>query len=225
MYRLHFRLFTAVLCAMGLSGCYTQLHQYAWQRAKVVDEAWFQPAEAELYQAGDTFYTKAYHGPGRGCYAGYPFHWVMLRGTGMATFCPDEEKAEAVYLPLTKQSAADVQNSLDKGAPYVIRVEICEDSGGDLKQLPDSARLLPVKTFCNLGVTADRTLRNHRMRSRTDAHKYYAYPLGALTAVAVDAPLSIAGTAATVAIGVVSLPIGLTYRLIESCTTQEAESP
>ena len=120
MHRLHFRLFTAVLCAMGLSGCYTQLHQYAWQRAKVVDEAWFQPAEAELYQAGDTFYTKAYHGPGRGCYAGYPFHWVMLRGTGMATFCPDEEKAEAVYLPLTKQSAADVQNSLDKGAPYVI---------------------------------------------------------------------------------------------------------
>ena len=143
MYRLHFRLFTAVLCAMGLSGCYTQLHQYAWQRAKVVDEAWFQPAEAELYQAGDTFYTKAYHGPGRGCYAGYPFHWAMLRGTGMATFCPDEEKAEAVYPPLTEQSAADVQNSLDKGAPYVIRVEICEDSGGDLKQLPDSARLLP----------------------------------------------------------------------------------
>ena len=218
-------LFTAALCAMGLSGCYTNLHQYAWQRAKVVDEAWFQPAEAELYQAGSTFYTKAYHGPGRGCYVGYPFRWAMLRGTGMATFCPDEEKAEAVYLPLTKQSAADVQNSLDKGAPYVIRVEICEDSGGDLKQLPDSARLLPVKTFCNLGVTADRTLRNHRMHPRTDAHKYYAYPLGALTAVAVDAPLSIAGTAATVAIGVVSLPIGLTYRLVESCTSQEAESP
>ena len=75
------------------------------------------------------------------------------------------------------------------------------------------------------GVTADRTLRNHRMRHRTDAHKYYAYPLGALTAVAVDAPLSIAGTAATVAIGVVSLPIGLTYRLVESCTSQETESP
>ena len=37
------------------------------------------------------------------------------------------------------------------------------DSGGDLKQLPDSARLLPVKTF-NYGVTADLTLRNHRMR-------------------------------------------------------------
>lgn len=116
----------------------------------------------------------------------------------MVSECPDEEKAEAVYLPLTKQSAADVQNSLDKGAPHVILVEICEDSGGGLKQLPDSARLLPMKTFCNLGVTADRTLRNHRMRSRTDAHKYYAYPL------------SIAGTAATVAIGVVSLPIGLT---------------
>lgn len=47
----------------------------------------------------------------------------------------------------------------------------------------------------------------------------------ALTAVAVDAPLSIAGTAATVAIGVVALPIGLTYRLIESCTSQETESP
>ena len=82
-----------------------------------------------------------------------------------------------------------------------------------------------MKTFCNLDVTADRTLRNHRMRHRTDAHKYYAYPLGALTAVAVDAPLSIAGTAATVAIGVVSLPIGLTYRLVESCTTQETEFP
>ena len=63
------------------------------------------------------------------------------------------------------------------------------------------------------------------MRSRTDAHKYYAYPLGAITAVAVDAPLSIAGTAATVAIGAVSLPIGLTYRLIESCTSQDTESP
>ena len=74
-------------------------------------------------------------------------------------------------------------------------------------------------------MTADRTLRNNRMHPRTDAHKYYAYPLGALTAVAVDAPLSIAGTAATVAIGVVSLPIGLTYRLVESCTSQDTESP
>ena len=216
-----FRLLTAALCALGLSGCYTQLHQYAWQRAKVVDEAWFQPAEPELYQVGNKFYTRAYHGSGRGCYAGYPFHWVMLRGTGMATFCPDEEKLETVYLPLTEQSAADVQNSLDKGAPYVTHVEIRIDSGGDLKQLPESGRLLPVKAFLSLGVTADRTLKNHRMHPRTDAHKYYAYPLGALTAVAVDAPLSIAGTAATVAAGVAALPIGLTYRLIEACLPEK----
>lgn len=216
-----FRLLTATLCSLGLSGCYTQLHQYAWQRAKVVDDAWFQPAEPELYQVGNKFYTRAYHGSGRGCYGGYPFHWVMLRGTGMATFCPDEEKLETVYLPLTEQSAADVQKSLEKGAPYVTHVEISSDSAGDLKQLPDSARLLPVKAFCSLGVTADRTLKNHRMQPRTDAHKYYAYPLGALTAVAVDAPLSIAGTAATVVAGVVALPIGLTYRLIEVCLPEE----
>lgn len=214
-------LFTAALCAMGLSGCYTQLHQYAWQRAKVVDEAWFQPAEPELYQAGSRFYTRAYHGPGRGCYGGYPFHWVMLRGTGMATFCPDEEEMETVYLPLTEQSAAEVQSALDKGADYVIRLEIRADSGGDLKQLPATARLLPVKAFHSLGVTADRTLKNHRMHPRTDAHKYYAYPLGALTAVAVDAPLSIAGTAVTVAAGVAALPIGLTCRLIEACLPEK----
>lgn len=54
------------------------------------------------------------------------------------------------------------------------------------------------------------------MRHRTDVHQYYAYLLGALTAVAVDAPLCIAGTAATIAIGVVSLPIGLTSRKAES---------
>lgn len=216
-----FRLLTATLCALGLSGCCTQLHQYAWQRAKVVDDAWFQPAEPELYQVGSRFYTKAYHGPGRGCYAGYPFRWVMLRGTGMATFCPDEALVEAVYLPLTKESAAEVQRALDKRAEYVTRIDICADSGGDLKQLPESARLLPVKAFCCLGVTADRTLKNHRMHPRTDAHKYYAYPLGALAAVAVDAPLSIAGTAATVVAGVVALPIGLTYRLIEACQPEK----
>lgn len=211
----------AALCALGLSGCYTQLHQYAWQRAKVVDDAWFQPAEPEIYQVGSKFYTKAYHGSGRGCYAGYPFRWVMLRGTGMATFCPDEERLETVYLPLTEQSAAEVQNSLDKGAPYVTHVEICIDSGGDLKQLPESGRLLPVKAFLSLGVTADRTLKNHRMHPRTDAHKYYAYPLGALTAVAVDAPLSIAGTAATVVAGVVALPVALTCQLVEACLPEK----
>lgn len=216
-----FRPLCAALCTLGLSGCYTQLHQYAWQRAKVVDEAWFQPAEPELYQAGNRFYTRAYHGPGRGCYAGYPFLWVMLRGTGMATFCPDEEKMETVYLPLTEESAAEVQSALDKGADYVIRLEIRADSGGDLTQLPATARLLPVKAFHSLGVTADRTLKNHRMQPRTDAHKYYAYPLGAITAVAVDAPLSIAGTAATVAAGVAALPIGLTCRLIEACLPEK----
>lgn len=78
-----------------------------------------------------------------------------------------------------------------------------------------------MKAFLSLGVTADRTLKNHRMHPRIDAHKYYAYPLGALTAVAVDAPLSVAGTAATVVAGVVALPIGLTCRLIEACLPEK----
>lgn len=217
-------LLTIALCILGLSGCCTRIHQYAWQRAKVVEEAWFQPAEAELYQVGNRIYTKVYHGPSRGCYAGYPFHWVMLRGVGMASFCPDEEHVETVYLPLTEQSAAEVRKSLRTKDSFVLRSEICEDSADDLTQLPESARLLPVGVFDSGGVTVDRTLKNHRVISRTDAHKYYAYPLGVVTAVAVDVPLSIAGTAATVVFGVVSLPIGFAYRLIDACMPEQSDA-
>ena len=46
---------SVILLISGLSSCHTSVYQYVWQRAKVVDEAWFQSAEAEidaLYEEG-----------------------------------------------------------------------------------------------------------------------------------------------------------------------------
>ena len=60
--------------------------------------------------------------------------------------------------------------------------------------------------------------------SHTDAHKYYAYPLGAIMAVAVDAPLTIAGNALLVGGAVVALPFSAIYELYDYCTQNAPET-
>ena len=63
-------LVTASIClaAVGLSSCNSTFHKYAWNRAKVIDEAyWVQDEEnIELYRVGDTVYAKGFIGPARG---------------------------------------------------------------------------------------------------------------------------------------------------------------
>ena len=63
----HRILTTPALClaAMGLSSCYSSLHKYVWNRAEIIDEAyWVQDEEnIELYRVGDTVYAKGFIGP------------------------------------------------------------------------------------------------------------------------------------------------------------------
>lgn len=62
----------------------------------------------------------------------------------------------------------------------------------------------------------------------TDAHKYYAYPLGVLTAVAVDAPLTLAANAVALgacAVGaVIVTPCAGVYDIYEACTQNAADA-
>ena len=62
-------------------------------------------------------------------------------------------------------------------------------------------------------------------KPHTDAHKYYAYPLGAITAVAVDAPLTLAGNALLLGGAVVVLPFGGIYAIYDFCTQNAPEPP
>ena len=66
----HRILTTTALClaAVGLSSCYSTLYKNAWNRAKIIDEAyWVQDEEnIELYRVGDTVYAKGFIGPARG---------------------------------------------------------------------------------------------------------------------------------------------------------------
>ena len=55
----------------------------------------------------------------------------------------------------------------------------------------------------------------------TDAHKYYAYPLGALLAAGVDAPLTVVGSAAVTVAATVGVPFTALYLL---CTQEETPS-
>ena len=215
---------SVILLISGLSSCHTSVYQYVWQRAKVVDDVWFQHPDGELYRVGNKVYSKVYRARGRGCYVGSPIHMMPVRN-GMATYWPDDDNLQEVYLPLSDKSTAEVLHAADNNIRCVTHVDISEDESGDLSALPESAQKLTVIVVLTQGAAPDRRMKGGHWKPHTDVHKYYAYPLGILTAVAVDAPLTIAGNCAVAASCVVALPFVATYKLIESCTSQATESP
>lgn len=213
---------STVLClaAQGLSSCYSTLHQYAWQRAKVVDDAWFQKAGAELFRVGDEVYAKVYHGAGRGTYEG-GVGFLCLVGAGDASFSPIEGKVKPFYVCLNAFSCAEVLNASAMDNATVDSISI-DSHISPLLQLPESATPLAVRVIRTRTVGAAADMEDFEKlcaSARTDAHKYYAYPLGGLMAVAVDAPLSLAMTATGAATAVVVMPIAAVWRWCRSDET------
>ena len=223
----HRILATTALClaAMGLSSCYSTLHQYAWQRAKVVDDAWFWKEDSELFRVGDKVYAKVYHGVGRGTYEGG--FGVLCMEPGAASFSPIEGKVKPFYVRLNAFSCAEVLNASARDNATVDTISL-EPHFPPLSQLPESAAPLAVRVIRASTASATSDMEGYEKLSdsaRTDAHKYYAYPLGGLMAVAVDAPLSLAMTVTGVTTAVVVMPIAAVWRWCSSNETMPTNAP
>ena len=206
-----------------LSSCWSTVSSYAWEHAKVAELAWWVPQDApiELYAAGNKVYAKGYKGSARGCYKGVPFFIAGL-GEGHDLVRPEQEGAEVVYLPLqhTKEAAALQAEAAGK-QEVEIRLAAPRYSTA---QLPRNARKMNVAGCCNnpayaITVREDDFWHSSNPPLPTDAHKYYAYPIGAALFVAVDVPLTLASSAIGVGVVAVALP----HNLYRACVQQSWE--
>ncbi len=221
---------TTALClaVLGLSSCYSTLHKYAWNRAKVIDEAyWVQDEEnIELYRVGDTVYAKGFIGPARGDHKkGWQGNMLYLRGGAYSCYTPIAERSKPVYIQLNN-SYSELRADLlqcRREYPDLYRDNTFHvwwwrpEISPCLTSLPAGAVRLPERGKGNHYID------EYEDKSHTDAHKYYAYPLGAITAVAVDAPLTLAGNALLLGGAVVALPFGSIYALYDFCAQNAPE--
>ncbi len=224
---------TTALClaAMGLSSCYSTLHQYAWQRAKVIDEAyWVQDEEnIELYRVGDTVYAKGFVGQARGDYSNaWKGNMLYMRGGGYSHYTPVTNSGKPIYIQIS-QSFSELRADLQQNRRE--NPERHQDNAVSVSwRYPGSSPYLSSLPAGAVHLT-ERGNGAHYIegygyesQSHTDAHKYYAYPLGAIMAVAVDAPLTIAGNALLVGGAVVALPFSAIYELYDYCTQNAPET-
>ena len=211
--------------ALLMSSCWSTVSSYAWEHAKVAEQAWWVPQDApmELYAVGNEVYAKGYKGRARGCYKGVPF-FIAGMGNGHSFVSPVQEGAEVVYVPLwhTEEAAA-----LQAEAAGEREVTITLDAPRyATEQLPPNARKLNVAGHClnpdyAITVNEDDFCCGTNLPLPTDAHKYYAYPIGAVLFVAVDVPLTLAASAVGVGACVVALP----HNLYHACVQQGGETP
>ena len=223
---------TTALClaAAGLSSCYSSLHKYVWNRAEIIDEAyWVQDKDnIELYRVGDTVYAKVFVGPARGDFMdGLRGNLLGVRGGADSCYTPVQKDSKPVYIRLS-DSYSELRAGLLESRreyPELYRDDtfhVCwwgtPKSSPYLTSLPSGAVRLDVRGHGDHCISESNGYESH-----TDAHKYYAYPLGAIIAVAVDAPLTIAGNALLVGGAVVGLPFIGIINCYES-QTQNAQS-
>lgn len=225
-------LICATACAV-LSSCYTRVHQYVWQKAKVAEGAeWLDDQNnIELFSDGKHIYAKGNQGQMRGCYKHSPYELLVpLHGVGgHAYYAPIQATATAIYYRLSAADAAKVRKAAATGKKYVN----IEPAPGQAAPLPAAAKPLKIKgkTTVSYPMINGESLERADVSEipyTTDAHKYYAYPLGVLTAVAVDAPLTLAGNAVALgaaAVGAVTItPFAGLYHLYDACTQEAPET-
>lgn len=190
------------LLSFTLNSCYSSVCLYTWNRAKVAEATWIpEPDAAELYRVGENVYVKGCRGKVRGCQEGEPFH-SLLGHDSISTWEPISDENETVYLKVRD----DIAKRIRTGGIYVL------EHRGDyiLTDLPAHAELLPGKGKLKQVKTRyqHRRLREPRLCSspRADAHAFYAYPVGALTAVVVDVPCTVVMNAGALVAGTLYLP-------------------
>ena len=225
---------TTALClaAVGLSSCCSQVHQYIWQKAKVAENAeWFDNKDSiDLFSDGKHVYAKGNRGTVRGCFKRGPIALLIpMHGGpgGYASFAPTNDDTTPIYYRLDADEAREVRKAEATGKRAVHIFPFHREHA----TLPAHAKALNVKGEALEQMQIDgHPAYDEDVPYTTDAHKYYAYPLGVLTAVAVDAPLTLATNAVTLGVGAVgaavALPCGGIFALYESCTQNapDAES-
>lgn len=223
-----YRLLAACLCALSLSSCYSMVHQHVWQRAKVAENAaWVENRrDIPLYSDGKSVYAQGTLGTARGCYEGTAFK-LLLPSYGHPSFRPDKATTTPAYFLVEPYTAQD------SSAAEILRMEArgettCAIRPGRVAELPANAKPLRIRGQYENTLffpRKDIRFRETPESTKTDAHKYYAYPLGVLTAVAVDAPLTVAMNIPLVCAGVFILPYELCVSLSEVCCSQTAPAP
>lgn len=215
---------TTALCiaAVGLSSCVTTVHRYVWNRAKIVDKAYWVENEddIELYRVGNAVYAKGYIGPARGGQTTDDIPAIILISHGGAGRCfnPIKEKGQPVYIRVSG-SYSDLRKKLEKNRqtkPDENKIYVSWNSAEEwpcLTKLPaDAVRLSERgRGYNDIGWWRGDKARN-------DSHQYYAYPLGALIAVTVDLPLSIAGNTLLIGSLAATIPCAGVHAVYLSCT-------
>lgn len=223
------------LCMLSLPSCYTTVHKYTWNRAKIIDEAyWVQDyVNIELWRVGNTVYAKGFLGPARGGqeWNDIPVRLSFVRGGAAPCFTPVSGRSKPVYIQLSDSYTTLRANLLKYRCvqPNIYRDDAFFISwyaprySPHLTELPAHAVRLNERGY---NIERNNLLRGYE--PHTDAHKYYAYPLGVMTAVAVDMPLSLAGNALLLGFGAVSAvtvaPIVLIYDACTQPSPSEKES-
>ena len=219
------------LATLGLSSCVTTVHRYVWNRAEIIDEAYWvkDSRNIELYRVGDTVYAKGFIGPARGGQDtdDIPAGVYFTHGGVGPCFNPIEEQGRPVYIrvrdgytKLRKDATSLYASSSGKNAGNVLYVHwYAPPYSSHLTELPAGAVRLTEHGSTGTGIEESDGYKPH-----TDAHKYYAYPLGALIAVGVDAPLTLAGNALLLGGLAATIPCAGIFAVYEACTQNAADA-
>lgn len=224
------RLITCAAACAALSSCCSQVHQYIWQKAKVAENAeWFDNKDSiDLFSDGKHVYAKGNRGTVRGCFKRGPIALLIpMHGGpgGYASFAPTNDDTTPIYYRLDADEAREVRKAEAAGKKSVDIFPFYREHA----TMPAHAKALNVKGEALEQMRIDgHSAYDEDVPYTTDAHKYYAYPLGVLTAVAVDAPLTLATNALSLAGVAVSTVIVTTvtgpYYLYEACTQEAPET-
>lgn len=180
-----------LLLPLLCSNCVSTVNQYAARRALVVEKA----AEVQrplhtIWQVGDKYYAPGILCRARGEQKGTPIRSVLYQQP-THTFSPISDSGQAVYVEIIYHESGDIT-----GAP---EEQLHPAHNSYLTALPPGARRI---NRSQLIATPSETI-VPLSEPMTDAHRYYAYPLAALTAVAIDLPASVVMTAALIPTAVV----------------------
>ena len=194
MKRSFFSKLLALAIALSLSSCYTTVYCAVWNHAEVIDEAyWVEDTDnIELYRVGEKCYVKGFMGPARGGDKDTLSIGIYgLDGCDRMVFTPIKEKAKTVYIRINS-TASNIKERARDAKKWKYRAAVDWDKPKPsecLTELPSNAvRMNEKMVICDNEISLLDGYESHR-----DAHRYYAYPLGAVILVAIDVPLTIIG--------------------------------
>ncbi len=170
--------FLLLLPLLLLCSCVSTVNQYFVRQALVTDEAlMLQSPITELWQVDGQYYARAYLGKARGTQKGLPVKSIFYQEPDNS-FRPTTSDMKVVY--------ATLSHGLKGELPAYFRVQTSYLTAlpAQAKRIPLPHPAIPEYSGRNLQPTV------------ADNHKYYAYPLAALTAVCIDLPATVIMSAA-----------------------------